>query len=346
MAEQGQPILQALDRTRRRWLLSAMINAGGRWAVLPATLIACAGMALVLAGPPAWYWLALLAVGALAAVAGTLGLTLRAYARPGAAGAPDYALLLDRALGLGDALPAYLESTGPFKIALERKIKGGLDGRREKAAAPVRHFGPLLVALILALMPLALSQLDREAPPPDTIADAASQPEQSPQPASGSSGQGSGESGSSEAEAEDATPDEGSGGGGDEGRVPGAPDGGKAEGGAGEAPPESKPQPKPDGQTPDSGGTGDQQGKPEAPEPPKDPDIKNDFDKIRPEATDGDTAKTDRSRWIYNPDARPLEGATPNAPDMKGGGERPIDRTKVTARERKLIDDLYRKLFE
>lgn len=343
----GQPeheIAQALHRTRRRWLLSAMINAGGRWAVLPATMVALAGMVFVLVWQVSWLGLAVLVLLGLAGVVLALALTLRAYARPGVAGSPDYALLLDRSLALGDALPAYLESTGKFRAALARRIADGLDSRKEKAAAPQRHFGPLAIALILSLLPLALSQMDRPPASPERVSGVEGQDaadNEAPaggNPAAGMNAQDSGEE-AGEEEGKDSS-------GGKEEEVPGQPQGSKAEEGAGEAPHDRQPTPSPESPQPDSGGAGDEKGVPETPEPPKDPDIKNDFEKVRPEATQGDTAKVDRSRWIYNPDAKTLDESTPAVPDPKGGNERAVDRNKVTSRERKLLNELYRKLFE
>lgn len=346
----GQPefeINQALHRTRRRWLLSAMINAGGRWAVLPAMLAALAGMMLVLVWQASWPSLAVLALLGFVGIALALALTLRAYARPGVAGSPDYALLLDRSLGLNDALPAYLESTGTFRAALARRIAEGLDPRKEKAAAPQRHFGPLAIALILALLPLALSQIDARPQAPEQTAAAGGESAASNESPAGGKSPPGGPTQAGDKENDEGSEDENKeGSSGKEEEVPGRPDGNKSEEGGGDAPPDRQPTPSPESPQPNSGGAGDEKGQPETPEPPKDPDIKNDFEKVRPEATEGDTAKVDRSRWIYNPDAKPIDESTPAGPDPRGGNERAVDRTKVTTRERKLLNELYRKLFE
>lgn len=322
-----------------------MVNAGGRWAVLPATGVAFAAILAGLLWQPQWAWLLLLATLGLAGVAFSLLLTRRAYTKSGSPGAPDYALLLDKALGLGDALPAWLEGSGEFQKPLAARIAGALDPRKEKAAAPRRHFAPLFVALTLALFPLVFARLD---PREDAATQTAKTPPQTEHPAASPENPSSAQGGGGEpAEGTPDTPGEGEGGGdGNEGDVAGKPDGNTPEGGGGDAPDNAKPKDDGPPEAPAAGGTGDKKGEPEKPPATNEPDIKTNIDKVKPEAGKGDTTTKERSRWVYNPDGASLDGSTPHVPEMKHPGERAVSRTKVTTREKKLIDDLYRELFE
>jgi hypothetical protein len=140
---------------------------------------------------------------------------------------------------------------------------------------------------------------------------------------------------------------DGKGGKGKQGEVQKRPDGQKSKsGGAGKPPPDAKPQPTKSNPPPKEGGTGD---KPKPPtSAPKKPDQPADTDltHVKPDAGKGETRSEDRSRWVYNPDAgKPHEG-TPTPPDVQHPGERAVPRTKVTSRERKLLEHLYKKLYE
>lgn len=322
-----------------------MVNAGGRWAVLPATGVAFAGMLAGLLLQPDWPWLLALAIIGVAGIVCAMVLTRRAYTKGGSPGAPDYALLLDKALGLGDALPAYLEGSGMFRQPLADRIARSLDPGKEKAAAPRRHFAPLFVALMLALFPLVFAKLD---PREDSADQVAKTPPQNEQPAASPDIQPPAQGGGGEpTEGTPDTPGEGEGGSdGGEGDVAGKPDGNTPQGGAGDAPDNAKPKDEGPPEAPASGGTGDKKGQPEKPPATEEPDIKTNVDKVKPEAGKGDTTTKERSRWVYNPDGKPLDGSTPSIPEMKHPGERAVSRTKVTTREKKLIDDLYRELFE
>lgn len=144
----------AIRRARSRWLTSAMVNAGGRWAALPAGAAALLGITLALFGVHSLFWLLTVSLLGAVGVLVTLVLIRNHYARPGASGAPDWTLLLDRALQLDDALPTMLESNGEFRALMEARVAAGLDPVRAKQATPARRWGALIVALILALMPL------------------------------------------------------------------------------------------------------------------------------------------------------------------------------------------------
>jgi len=344
----GQPrIAQAVAEARRRWLFAAMVNAGGRWAVLPAFVLALIAVAVALAGfAPLWLLLTL-SVLALLACAATLLLVRGTYAVPAAAGAPDWSLALDRAAGLGDALPACLESHGPFRPALEAQVAGGLTPESIRRSAPRKQWGPLAVALLLALLPLAFWQPDAaDNPAPEQIAEGGADApgtagEGDPTGAGGSGtsgGNGEGE-GDADTTASDGANGEGEGDEGTDGNPQGQADDSPSDAGgepSPQAPPESDAQP---------GSPGDDAGEPEMPEQPEDPEFGTDIDRVRPEATDGETTQEERSRWVYNPDGRP-ESATGEGREIRQPGELAVPRTKVTSRERELIDRLYRRMFE
>ena len=344
--DNSSKIAAAVGRARARWLTSAMVNAGGRWAVLPAGLAALVAIVLALAGATSLAWFLPLSLIALVGAVAALLLTRRAYAQPAAAGAPDWTLLLDRALGLDDALPTWLESRGDFRHAMEAGIAQRLDPKLEKNAAPARHWGALAIVLVLALMPLAFWRPAPDEPgnPPqiaenDSVPEAA-QPKQGNGPAGGGGGEEKGEEQSS-------GDSSGNGGKGEEGEVQSRPDGNKSDSGAGDPPPDVQPQPSKDNPQPKEGGVGDKQGDP-TPPPPKqpEPDVETNLNHVKPDAGEGESRTEDRSRWVYDPDAGKLDGSTPGAPDTQHRGERAVPRTKVTTLERKLIDDLNKKLKE
>lgn len=341
---QERDIQHALHDARRRWLAAAAVNTGGRWAVLPALAMALAAIVLSLALGLDWPWMLALTVTAVAGVAVALALTWRRHANPGRAGAPDYTLLLDRAMGLGDALPCYMEANGPFRAALAAQLHQSLRPQAVKAAAPRKHYGPLLVALLLALLPMALLLPDpTEAEPASPqAAGELTEPEgdASPDPGSGAGGGGPGD---------DAPGSSGGGKGSGEGE--GNPDKGEAQQrpdsspseGTGEQP-DAPPSPEAPQKRPDSGDSPDAPPPVEAPKDP--PKIETDDHRIRPETGEGDTRTEDRKRWLYNPDGKQLDGSTPSPPPVENRPERALDRTKLTSRESRLLKGLFRRLYE
>src|SRR5690606_17215587 len=74
----------ALRRARSRWLTSAMVNAGGRWAVLPAGVAALLAIGLALAGVHSLGLLLPLCLLSAGGALLALLLARRAYARPAA----------------------------------------------------------------------------------------------------------------------------------------------------------------------------------------------------------------------------------------------------------------------
>lgn len=337
----------ALDIARRTWLNAATVNAGGRWAVVPAAAAALGGVVLATTGETRFWPLALVSALGLAGVAAALILTRQSFARPGRPGAPDYAILLDRALGLNDSLPAWLEAPGRFAEPLHTRLLEQLQPVRIEACAPPRQWSALAVALVLCLLPLAAltaevgldsavppqgSQTARqpvpepepepELPPPPPLAPEPESP-QDPQP--GPAAQGGGNQG----------------------------EGGKPSPNPGEVPgeaPADQPRPKPEAgnppPNPTPSGTGDQTGPPPKPEEPKGDDpLDSSTSPITPDATEGESRKELRSRWMYNPEGAPLPGARPNPPPLPAGGEREIGRQKVTSGERKRLESLYEKLY-
>lgn len=339
---QNPQIDAALARARARWLNSATINAGGRWAVLPAAAAAGVGVSMAIAGVRDLLPLAVIGGLGLAGVAVALVWTRQSYARPGLPGAPDYTLALDRALGLNDALPALVENPGAFSGALAARVAGALDPAREKTAAPPRHWAMLVVACLLCLLPLA-------ALTPDALPQAPADPQSSrakpenPQPSDPPpSGAGSGAASNEPGEGEGQGASNGGKGRDGAGENPQA----KPEGSAGEAPKE-KPKPDPFTKPPrQPAGAGDNEGQP-PPTPEKDPEEKVDSKDtpITPDAGDGETREQRGSRWLYNPKGAPLPGAKPNAPPVTSQGERAIPRQKVTTTERKTLQRLYESLY-
>src|SRR5262245_6417368 len=117
----------ALERARVRWLNAAMVNAGGRWAALPAALILVAALALSLGGHREFALLAALSAVALCGVAAALLLTRQLFSRGKRAGAPDWSLQLDRELGLNDSLVTLLDGAGPFAKAVQARVAAAFD---------------------------------------------------------------------------------------------------------------------------------------------------------------------------------------------------------------------------
>lgn len=334
----------ALARARARWLNSATINAGGRWAVLPAAAAAVVGVSLAVAGVRDVLPLAAVGAVGVAGVIAALVMTRQTFARPGRPGAPDYTLALDRALGLNDALPALVESPGAFSGALAERVARGLDPVRERQAAPPRQWASLVVALLLCLLPLAALTPDALAETPPPKDQTAQQPKEQPElpavpppPASGDQPE--------KAEpqpGENQGKGEGNGGGGSpEGQPQPQPGQGNEEG------PKDKPKPDPNAKPEQQPkGAGDNIGPP--PKPPEEtPEEKVDSrdTPITPEAGKGDTREEVRRRWLYDPDGAVLPGAQPNVPRMESQGESAIPRQKVTTTERRTLERLYEKLF-
>jgi len=340
---QHPQINAALGRARRRWLNSATINAGGRWAVLPAAAAALVGLVLAMSGVREVWALSLVAAVGFAGVIAALVLTRNAFARPGRDGAPDYTLALDRALGLDDALPALVESPGAFSGPLASRVANALDPVREKQAAPARHFAPLIVGCILCLLPLAALTPDAlpnqgEGSQPHKVA---GNPDERPAPVPPARADVK----------EEGNPEEGNDGPGQgAGKGQKGPDGNplpEPGGGGGEAP-KDKPKPDPFAKPPQHqpSGAGDKLGPP--PQPPEEtpePEIDTKDTPLTPEAGDGETRKELRKRWLYDPNGAPLPGAQPNVPRMESKGEAAIPRQKITSNERKALEQLYEKLY-
>ena len=338
----------AIRRARSRWLTSAMVNAGGRWAALPAGAAALLGITLALFGVHSLFWL--LAVSMLGAV-GVLVTLVRIrnhYARPGAFGAPDWTLLLDRALQLADALPTMLESNGEFRALMEARVAAGLDPVRAKQATPARRWGALFVALILALMPLVFWRPAPENPTDDPAQLAKEETDPSivnqPQgPEEGNSEPTKGDEGKADAPGPG---ESGKGGGGKDGEVAKRPNEEKSEGTAGEKPENEQPREMKSNPEPKEGGAGDNDTPPISGPKPPDEEVETDLNHVKPVAGDGETSKQDRSHWVYNPEGNKLDGSSPVPRELNHPGEKSMPRTKVTTGERKRIEEVFRKLYE
>jgi len=277
----------------------------------------------------------------------TLFITRGVYAKPAAPGAPDWTLLLDRTLKLDDALPTLLESRGEFRALMEARVAAGLDPVREKQAAPARHWGALVVALILALMPLVFWRPAPDAPNDEPQQVAKDQPRPRPvQQNGGAPGNTEGGGGGQGNQKKQGPGKTGKGGGGKDGEVQKRPDAGKSEGTAGKKPDDVKPEQPKDSPTPKNGGIGDKKEPPKSMPKPPDEDVESKIKHVKPNAGDGDTRTEERSHWVYNPEGRKLDGSSPTPPDVQHPGEKAVPRTKLTTRERKKLAELYKKLYE
>lgn len=342
-------IAEALSRTRSRWIKACVVDIGGRRAVWPAAVAAVAGFVLWLALDASWAWLVLSAALGCAGVAAALMYEARKRRR---ADALATALLLDQAALLHDGLPAYLESRGTFRPALEKQLESALQPGIERLAVPRIGLMPLTLALLLAFTPLVFWPTGEAEPDPPQVAQ--DDPEDDiASPAGGSSGSNGGpalpeEAGESEGsggEGESESSDSGNGASesGEPGHVPAQPQDAPQRG-AGELPENAAPETSPPNASPtDETGT---EPPDEIQPPPPPPEVEDDVHRVKPRAGEGETTSVDRSRWVYNPDGAPREGTTPRPPELEHGGERPIARTSLTSRERRAIEELYRRLFE
>ncbi|MCC6150432.1 MAG: hypothetical protein IT461_09305 [Planctomycetes bacterium] len=334
----------ALERARKRWLNAAMINAGSRWAALPALAVLGAALAFALAGWRDFVLLAVLSALGLCGVAAALLLTRQAFARPRRVGAPDWSLQLDRELGLNDALVTLLDGAGPFAKAVQARVASGFDEAKARKAAPRKHWGALVIALLLALMPLALWSPQPRAPQDDAVANVAPENAQrrdvqpSGAPAKGDAGGGKAKkSGSQGNGGESATADPG------ETRASQPAPSGRASDKPGEAPP-SDVKPTPAEGSSKERGIGDNKGPkpPEAEQPEKTPESAE--RPITPEAGEGERRSRETSKHVYDPDGERKPGVEGSGPNWKEKAEDVIPRMKLTSRERKMLEEWFNKV--
>lgn len=326
----------SLARARRRWLNAATVSAGGRWAVLPALLLALLGCTFALAFPESWVAPGIVAALALLAVGVTLVLTRRAFARPARTGAPDWALPLDNALALQGSLATLLDGGGVFTSALETQVAAALDERALRRAAPQWRPGAVLTALLLAVLPLIFKLPGVPESNPDEIArggESETKPEVETEPPPDAEGAGSAgaSSGAGSAEKGEGTEDE-----------PGE----SSEGGAGEFPPDEEIQPdSADAPQPPEAGS-------EAADPPPDlrPDKKEkpglDDQHIKPEPGDGETREETRRRLVYDENSPDRKAVTAAGASPRRIAEDLVPRMKLTTRERRRLETWFRKLNE
>lgn len=342
---ENRELQPALERARLRWLNAAMINAGGRWAALPAFAALLAALALALAGWRDFALLALLSALGLCGVAAALLLTRQAFARSRRTGAPDWSLQLDRELGLNDALVTLLDGAGPFAKVVQARVASDFDEAKARKAAPRKHWSALVVALVLALMPLALwtpaaSSTDETQAASENATDEA-------KPANETGG-GSSDGGAAPGSNKKAG---GKGKGGDTASAdPGetkasqpAPSG-RASDKPGDPPPaDVKPTPAPEGSSKERG-IGDNKGPkpPDAPQPEKTPESAE--RPITPEAGEGERRTKETSKYVYDPEGERKPGVEGSGPNWKEKAEDVIPRMKLTSRERKLLEEWFNKV--
>jgi hypothetical protein len=334
----------ALERARLRWLNAATVNAGGRWAAIPVVPVALLALALSLAGWRDFALLAALSALALCGVAAALLLTRQAFSRGKRSGAPDWSLQLDRELGLNDALVTLLDGAGPFAKVVQARVAANFDESRARKAAPRKHWGALLVALLLALMPLALWSPKPEQPSADEVAQGgAGENAATPGESAGSKGEGggagkgkkpapgpknSGESSSAE---------------------PGETQGAKPEpsGRASDSP--GDPPPKDVNPEPSNGsGTQPKDGEVKGTKPPPSETPEKPVDSkdtpIVPDVGEGERRTKKTSKNVYDENGERVPGATANGSTWKKEAEDVIPRMKLTSRERKLLEEWFNKV--
>lgn len=337
-------IRQLVGRARRQWLNTAVINAGGRYALLPIALFSVLGMVFTAGGWAGNFTVYILLVLAIFAVLTAIPIFLLVriiYATSRSRGAPDWALLLDRSSGSRDMIPSWLEAAPEFKPAIAAQI----DIPSKVELGLKRNWGNLFLMLMLLAMPFGLLQwqdtpeqqeniadleTEQEVPPPPTS------PEDTPPPPAESN------------EEQDENTDSSSGGGssedGDGNTEKPQPDTGKET--SPEQPNEEDPEPaEPEEDNGSSNESGDGDGTPPEPE-------KNEFDpeeidpnRVTPESRDGDTVKRERKKWIYDPEGENRDGTKLKPSNAKVSGEHALPRTSMTNEERatvKKLQELYK----
>lgn len=334
----------ALERARSRWLNAAMVNAGGRWAAVPVLPVAIVALALSLAGQRDFALLGALSVLALCGLALALILTRQIFARGRRPGAPDWALHLDRELGLNDSLVTLLDGAGPFAKAVQARVAASFDEVRARKAAPRKHWGALLVALLLALMPLALWSPDPQQPDTQSVAQGGkaggnTAPHENPADGAGASGAGKEKKPAAGAKngGESASAENGE----TKGTQP-APSG-RASDSPGDPPPKDvRPEPS-------SGGGGQpKEGevkgtKPPPSETPEKPvDAKD--NPITPEVGEGERRTKETSKYVNDENGERKPGTEATGPSWKEKAEDVIPRMKLTSRERKLLEAWFNKV--
>ncbi|MCC6575165.1 MAG: hypothetical protein IT462_15420 [Planctomycetes bacterium] len=330
MADDLQPLL---NRARRRWLVARALDAGGRWAALPALLAAATAGVLLIAAPGNVVAVILVSVVGLVGIAATVVIVGAAHATSRSRGAPDWALALDRYLGLNEQLVTLMEGAGAFAPILSARLGA------HAAASPARAFplrlGALAVAILLTLLPLGLIAWQ----PPQN-------PGAEPNVASNGGGNPGGGAAQSPQNPGKGDPKEGQGGGekpGDQGKPKTGPGKQPSPGGA-TPPPEAPKEVKNDGGGgPNSPGEQPTQPKEPKPEEPP-PKIDNRDLPIKPEAGEGERRAEERRRWIYDENGKPVPGAGAPGSDWKSKAEESIPRLKLTTRERKLLEDWFKQL--
>lgn len=339
------PLHSVLVRARARWLNAAMINAGGRWAILPAGAAALGGLALALAGYQGFAAYVLLALLALGAMAVALLAIRQLHSMPRRPGAPDWALDLDRALDLDDALVTLLDGAGPFAPALEARVHARLGESRARAFAPKRRWGPLAVALLLALLPLGFWTPSANPDVEDRQARGADEPSKSIRSKDADSGGGDATTSSPKGKTSEKQGNGGPASDGDDGETRGtqpAPSA-RASDEPGDPPPaDVRPEPAPSGAQERKVGDNKGPKPPEQTPPEKQPDSVERA--ITPEVGEGERRTRETSRYVYDPDGDRRRDTEARGPNWKERAEDAIPRMKLTSRERKLLEEWFNKI--
>ncbi len=322
-----------------------MVNAGGRWAALPAVLTLVMALALSLWGYRDFALLAALSAFALCGVAAALILTRQVFSRGRRSGAPDWSLQLDRELGLNDSLVTLLDGAGPFAKVVQANVAANFDESRARRAAPRKHWGALLVALLLALMPLALWSPKPEVPSSDEVAQGGTgENSKNPGDSAGSTGEGGKAAGKGK------KPAAGPRNGGDaasaepgETKASQPTPSGRASDAAGNPPPkDATPEPSTGSGTQPKDGEIKGQKPPPSETPEKPVDAKD--NPITPDVGEGERRTKETSKYVYDENGERKPGTEATGPSWKEKAEDVIPRMKLTSRERKLLEEWFNKV--
>jgi hypothetical protein len=332
-------------RYHARWLWAQTLLQGGRWAMVPVALIALIAIGLEVAGQARLPLLIPLCVLGMASWAGCLVLARLENARSRSKGAPDPSLLMDRELGLRDALATWHEAPAGFKQAIERQLERRWDAAAARRVRPPLRLSGALASLLLALLPLALWEPLRNPPPKDSDANdraagsradgAEARDEASPaagkgdKPEPGDRGEGAGSGGQGGEQPE----------GGEKTAPKGEESGPKGEK---PAPKDANPRPQP-GDAPPNPGDAPQPRDVEAPKP-KDPKLENRDLEVKPDVGEGARRAEERKRWIYNPEGERRAGEGSGETGWRREAEGRLPRLRVSGGERRFLETWLRSL--
>ncbi|MHC4841518.1 MAG: hypothetical protein ACYTDT_11310 [Planctomycetota bacterium] len=335
----SQTIERVVADARKQWLNTAVVNSGAKLALVPSASVAFVCLVL-LAGD----WIGLVGVVTAVCIGFVLVVAVlvkvrQVFATPRSEGAPDWALLLDRALDGKDSIPAWLEAPATFKPAIAAQIVA----RANVSLGQSRNWSNLLLILVLLALPFAVLgwKSAAEDPTTETVAnhEQATESKTDTTNQSDSSGEisGEGDAGTNATSSEDTADGDGR-----SEDVKRESSDGSVEGNS-EQPATAPEQPD---EVEDAGSaTGDNNGAPPLPEPETGEPEDVDPNHVTPESRDGDTIKRERSKWIYDPDGSSKDDVELKRPSNSQVLERALKRTATTNKERTTLNRLFKKLY-